>query len=180
MQPQQRKTQQSMLMFLTPVTAFATTSNSTSTIKSSESSVNSTYSTVTAPIAVSTTNLSVSNTSSIVTIDSTILETVLADEATGNCSVEFLPDDIGVCFKDANRQPQIIRTLDDRVKVNLLTKHWMPPADFVWPYSVKKTQKVYLRRNHISGTRYDCFKFSLQLNGVVYVYRVSYLHQTLH
>ena len=44
----------------------------------------------------------------------------------------------------------------------------MPPKDYDWPFFQKSKQRVYLRRNHVTG-KYGCFKLSSILNGVVCV-----------
>jgi hypothetical protein len=75
------------------------------------------------------------------------------------------PDDIGCLYLGDLLQRDLIATLSDDDKKHLLCEHWMPPVDFQWPHYQKKTQKVFLRANHISGPRYGCFKFSRELQG---------------
>jgi len=78
-------------------------------------------------------------------------------------------DDIGVLFEQDCRQRKLLSKLSDECKQRLLCHHWMPPSDFVWPYYQKSKQRVYLRANHISGTKYGCFKLSRDLDGVLCV-----------
>ena len=78
-------------------------------------------------------------------------------------------DDIGFLFQNDRRQHKCLSRLSDEDKQRLLREHWTPPQDFDWPYYQKASQKVYLRRNHISGPKYGCFKLSREVQGVVYI-----------
>lgn len=61
-------------------------------------------------------------------------------------------------------------SIEDNLKVTLLTEHWTPPSDFIFPYSSQvskgKTEKRYLRQSHLN-MHSQWLVFSPKLNGLL-------------
>lgn len=78
-------------------------------------------------------------------------------------------NDISGLYENDQLQRSRIALLSVSDKCRLLCDHWLPPRQFDWPFYQKKTQKVFLRPNHITGPKYGCFKLSRDMNGVICV-----------
>jgi hypothetical protein len=97
-----------------------------------------------------------------------IYNTTLCSSASSSIHLSAIADnDIGLVYSHGEWKQECVAQLNDIQKLNLLTHHWMPKDDFNWPFYQKKSQKVYLRLNHISGAIYGCFKYSPSLAGVI-------------
>ena len=83
---------------------------------------------------------------------------------------EAICTDIAQIFQDSRRNGHLVNKLTDNEKLRLLENHLMPPDDFQYPYTPKggkRPQKIYLGRQHISGSTYSSSKFSPGLKGVL-------------
>ena len=76
--------------------------------------------------------------------------------------------DIGLVFTDGERNINVIASLTDFEKKDLLTKHWMPDKNFNFPCTKKGKWNVHLSPKHITG-EFGCFKYSPSLCGLLCV-----------
>lgn len=85
--------------------------------------------------------------------------------AEANTSKEFLMQhDVGYHVERSGSD------IENSWKFTLLTEHWTPPNDFIFPYSTReckgKTEKRYLRRGHLDQHS-QWLVFSPKLNGLL-------------
>ena len=109
----------------------------------------------------STSKASSPTTDAVAVCDFPNLSQDLPSDSTHDISIAFakLP---GASEWKLNRQ----KILSDQDKDNLLSNHVAPPKNFNWSFGVKKNQKVYLAKTHLSGKN-SAFKFSMIIKGVV-------------